>query len=194
MRRVPLLLASMSLAMGLAACGASDGSTAAHDTSRRTSATGEGTSTLHVRDRDGDVDHNDDDYRILGFGHAADVSESQTITTLIDRYFADAVARDGAKACSLLTPFIEESVVEGDGQTPELRGNSCAAVLSKLFTHHHQELVGKRAGLKVMRIGIGGNISLVALEFSEIPVVREITLQRVGDRWTVRELLDGLME
>jgi hypothetical protein len=193
-KRLAALLAGMSLAIGLGACGGSAASTTARDTSSGNAAGDRVSSAPRKRDRDDDEDNNDDDYHILGFGHVANAPEKREITTLIDHYFSIAVARDGKGACALLTPFIAESVVEEDGDAPGLHGRSCAVVMSKLFTQHHQELVGKRAGLKVMRIGIEGDVSLVALAFSEIPVVREIILRRVGGRWTVRELLDGLME
>lgn len=187
------LLACALLIMGLAACGASHGDTTVHGVADRPATSG-GSKAHRKKDRDNDEDNNDDDYHVLDFGHVADAADNQTIKSILVRYFAIAASGDGARACSMLTPFIAESVVEVDGHAPVLRGHSCAVVMSKLFKQHHVELVGKSAGLKVVRVGVEGDRSIVALEFSEIPVVRQISLRRVGNRWTVLDLLDGLLE
>jgi hypothetical protein len=198
MKLLLALLSSSLLAVGVAACGNSDSATSTlspsdHGTKSSASATTGRILTIHKKDRDNDEDNNDDDGHVLNFGHV-DASDSQIITTLVSRYFAAAAAEDGKEACSLLTPFVAETVVEQDGHTAGLRGSSCAVVMSKLFTHHHRELAGNSANLKVMRVGVEGDRARVALEFPEIPVVRQITARREGNRWTILNLLDGIIE
>jgi hypothetical protein len=145
-------------------------------------------------DRDQDYDNNDDDSYVLGFGQPAGPLDKQKITTLVRHYFSAAAVEDGARACALITPFFAETVVEQYGHTPELRGKTCAAVMSKLFKNNHREIADKNAHLKVMRIGIEGNIARVALSFPEIPTIKQIRIRRVGNRWTVLDLLDHLIE
>lgn len=180
MRALAALIAVALLATGFAACGESK------DTSTRAGAP--------HKDRDNDHDNNDDDQGTLGYGHVPGAPESQAIAALVKSYFADAAAESGAKACALLTPFLAESVVEVDGHSPGLRGSTCAAVMTKLFARHHRDLQAKQAALKVMRIGVQGSKSLVALDFPEIPEVREMVLRRYNGSWTVLQLLDGIIE
>jgi hypothetical protein len=192
------LLATALLGLGVAACGCSSKHTAsqghANAATGGTSATASSNFSTHKNDRDNDGDNNDDDEHVLDFGHAANAADSQTITALVRHYFAAAAAEDGATACSLLAPFIAESVVENYGRAPALRGKTCAAVMAKLFKHHHQELANKDATLKVIRVGVEGDKSLVALEFPTIPEVRQVTARRNGNAWKLLTLLDGILE
>jgi hypothetical protein len=151
-------------------------------------------SATHRQDRDNDNDNNDDDQGTLAFGHLPDAREGREITKLVRGYFAAAATEDGRRACALLTPIIAESVVERDGHSAALRGNTCSVVMSKLFKVHHRELTPKQATFRIMRVGIVGYRSLVALDFPSIPEVREITARRVGSRWTVLSLLDEIIE
>ena len=66
--------------------------------------------------------------------------------------------------------------------------------MSKLFKAHHGELAPKQATFTIIRIGIEGNRSLVALDFPTIPEVREIIARRVGNKWTILSLLDEIIE
>lgn len=194
MKSLPALIATMLLGLGVCSCGGAGADSA----SKGTSSSGipvqtSDTSTVN-NDRDDDGDHNDDDQLVLGFGHVAYPAEDQAITTLVKRYYADAAAEDGRRACALLAPFIAESVVENYGHTAGLRGSSCTVVMAKLFKQHHSELVSKSATLKVMRVGVEEDKSLVAIEFPTVPVVRQITARRVGNTWTMLTLLDDNLE
>jgi hypothetical protein len=197
-RRVFLtLLACSLLGTGAAGCGNSNGNTSSRSgstTSGSRSTADAGTSTVSKLDRDGDHDNNDDDSYVLGFGHVADAADNREITTLIRRYFAAAATNNGRQACSILTPFVAEVVVEQYGHTPALRGGSCAQVMSKLFAHEHRELVGKHDNLRVIRVGVEGDVARVGLEFPEIHTIRQIRMRRQGNRWTVLDVLDHLIE
>jgi hypothetical protein len=190
------VLALAALGLGLAACGGLSGGTASQ---RATAAASTGApatawSPAHKNDRDNDSDHNDDDNGALLYGHTANAADRRVSVALLKSYYAAAAAEDGAKTCPLLVPVIAESVVENDGRSGPLRGNTCAAVMTKLFKLHHRSLVEKNATLKVLDIRVEGDKALDILEFPAIPEVREMTERRVGGTWMLLELLDGMIE
>jgi hypothetical protein len=194
MKHLLAMLTAALLSAGVLACGDSSAGTATRHAASSTGASAEnGSPASYQRDRDGDRDNNRDDEHILDFGVVAGTADSQAITALVSRYFADAANEDGAKACSLLTPFIAESIVEADGHAGGLRGNNCAMVVSKLFRQHHRELADKSSHLRVIRVGVEGDRSLAVLEFPEIHEIRQITLRHQG-KWTVLDLFDGKIE
>ncbi len=145
-------------------------------------------------DRDNDGDHNDDDEGILDYGHAANATDRRDSVNLVTRYFAAAAAENGAAACSLLIPFIAESVPEDDGHTAALSGRTCAVVMSKLFKLHHALLLTKHETLQVPSVRVEGDKALAILEFPTIPEVREIAERRAGGAWRILDLLDGILE
>lgn len=97
-------------------------------------------------DRDNDIGAPGDDTNnsVLHFGHAANATDTQAITTLIKRYYTAALAENGAKACSMMYSTLAESVPEDYGQSPPgepyMRGTTCPAVLKLLFKHEHLQL------------------------------------------------------
>ncbi len=194
MKPLAALLLCTVLCAGFLGCGDSSKSARTRGASVPVSAQAHSSSTSTKRDRDEDYDNNDDDYYVLGFGRPAGATDAQAITTLVRRYFASAAAENGAEACALITPFFAETVVEQYGHTPQLRGNTCAAVMSKLFKNNHKEIAAKNSHLKVMRIGVEGDVARVGLEFPEIPTITQIRIRRQGKRWTVLDLLDHLIE
>jgi len=172
------------------ACGSGGGTNRVVDAAASTVVS----STTPKRDRDDDRDNNDDDWHVLQFGQVPVGAEKQAIETLVHDYFAAAVTASGRKACSLLAPFVAESVAESEGRSAALRGSTCAQVMTKLFELNHAELARKVPTLRVMRIGIQGTHSLVALDMPAIPIVHQVILRQVGGRWTMRSLLDGILE
>lgn len=150
--------------------------------------------STHNNDRDNDGDHNDDDGKVLYFGHPAAPADRRDSVALVTGYFSAAAAEDGARACTMLVPFIAESVPEDYGHTPGLEGHTCAAVLTKLFRVHHPELVMKQATLRIMTVRVEGDRALVVFDFPKIPEVRQITERRVNGRWRLLDLLDGILE
>lgn len=189
MRQLLGALALMTLA--LAGCGGSSGHVAPGLGSA--SATQPNFSTQH-NDRDNDGDHNDDDGKVLFYGHAADAGDRNASSTLVKRYFAAAAAENGAQACALLVRFVAESVPEEDGHSPQLHGKTCAVVMSKLFKLHHKPLAAKNASLRVLAVRVEGQKALVVLGFPNIPEVRQITARRVAGTWRLLDLLDGILE
>lgn len=191
------LLTVAALGLGVAACGGA--STSATSRGPTKAATGDASAAATSsppthNDRDNDGDHNDDDEGVLNYGHAADAADREASESLVRRYFAAAAAADGARACSLLAPFVAESVVEDEGRSPALRGGTCAAVMTKLFRHQRRLLAEKNATLRVIGVRVEGDKALAILEFPAIPEVRQLVERRVGGTWRVLDLLDGILE
>ncbi len=142
MRSTARILAVALLGLGATSC--AGGSTASRDSATIASQHGSASTTAapnfstHKNDRDNDGDHNDDDEKVLHYGHAASPSDRRASVALVTRYFAVAAAENGAAACSMLVPFIAEAVAEQDGKSPPLLGKTCAVVMSKLFRLHHR--------------------------------------------------------
>jgi hypothetical protein len=197
MRSLLGILGTIALGMGVSACGAertaSQGPANAAITGGA-SMTASSNSSTRKNDRDNDGDHNDDDGKILYYGHAASPSDRRSSIALLMRYFAAAAAEDGAKACSMLAPFVAESVAESEGRLPSLRGKTCTVVMSKLFGLHHRLLIEKNATLRVIGVRVEGDKALAVLEFSAIHEVRQITERRVGKSWRLVGLLDSILE
>lgn len=189
---LPILLATALLGLGGVGCGSSKTAiTAASDSASSARSTIQSTAKP---DRDDDGDNNNDDSQTLEYGHEATAAERPAILAVLRRYYAAAAAADGAKACALLAPFIAESVVQENGHRPELRGSSCSAVMSKLFRHSHTLLSAENATLKVLTVRVQGGKALIVSHSSALREVRQITERRIGGRWTVLELLDGIIE
>lgn len=179
------ILASLALGLGVCACGNSGAGP-----SRAAGVH----AAVHRTDFDNDSDHNDDDAKVLAYGHAAGPAERQIAVALTKSYFAAAAAENGARACQLLAPFLAETVFETDGSALALHSHTCAAVMSKLFQVRHQLLVEKSASIKVIVVRVKGNRMLVVLEFPPIPEARQIEERRIEGRWTVFALFDSIIE
>jgi hypothetical protein len=133
--------------------------------------------------------YDQDDNAVLYFGHATSAAEARAIMALVKRYYAAAVASDGATACSLIYSIVAESVPEGYGQLPALRGKTCAVVVSKLFKKHHRELVAEVAGLEVTHVRVEGDRGLALLRFRTMPE-RRVLVHREHGVWKMGVLLD----
>src|SRR5665648_8089 len=186
------LLAIMLLSLGVAACG---GSSKGTDSASHTSSNATATASAPKKDRDDDGDNNDDDNQVLYYGHAPSAAEKQPIVELVTSYYAAAAAEDGAKACTLLLPFVAESVVENIGHSTGLQGKTCAVVMSKLFKLHHTILSGENATLKFYTVRVEGGKALTVLSVANLPEVRQLVERRDGSgAWKVLDLLDGILE
>jgi len=199
MRLLLATLAVVALGSILAACGSSSHGTASQHATNAvatgdTAVTIKGDVPAHGNDRDNDGDNNDDDEKVLYYGHTANAADRRISIGLIKRYFAAAVAEDGAKGCSMLVPSIAESVAENSGHSPALRGKTCATVLSKIFKLEHRLLLQKNAMLRIIDVRVEGTRALAVIAFPRIPEVRQITERRVGHTWRLVDLTDGILE
>jgi hypothetical protein len=187
MRALLGLLAIVLLGMSFTACGGSSGSGSFPHAAASTAAP--------KKDRDDDDDNNDDDNQVLYYAQAAVGNNRQAIESLIVDYYAASAAENGAKACTLLMPFVAESVVESVGESPGLHGKNCAVVMSKLFKLHHGELATKSAQLKFYSVRASNRKALILLSYAYLPEVRQFILRRDGSgAWRVMSLLDGILE
>jgi hypothetical protein len=210
MKSLFALLAVVLLGSSVAACGGTTKSTvsasqtgssaAATDSTSSTTASNT-TSTPDYKkvdaDKDNDVGAAEDDKSnnsVLDFAQPASASEKQAITTLVKRYYAAALAGDGAKACTLLYSTLAEAVPEDYGQSPPgqpyMRGTTCPAVVTLLFKHFHSQLAAEVPVLKVSRVRLDEHHGLAVLSFAKLPE-RQISVAREGHIWKIEALLDS---
>jgi hypothetical protein len=204
----PLLapLAVVLLSIGTTACSSSNKSTnsAPRTSSSGTTATASSTTptqsyTKADADKDNDVEAPDDDTNnnsVLDFGHAANAADRQAITTLVKRYYAAALAGDGAQACSMIYSTFAEAIPEDYGQSPPgpsylKGGTTCPAVMVLLFKHFHSQLAVQVPLLEVSRVRLKEHQGLAVLRFGKMPE-RQIDVGREGQHaWKVEALLDS---
>lgn len=206
MKPLLALLTSVLLSAGAYACGgaATGTHTASHvstsapakDPTSTTSSESPLANTTADGDRDNDVGAPDDDTRntsALDFGHAADASEQRMITALVKRYYAAALAQNGAKGCSMIYSTLAETIPEDYSQTPGvpyMRGaKTCAAAMTLFFKHYHPLLVLEVPKLDVRRVRLEEHHGLALLSFGALPE-RSISVKREGRTWKVSALLD----
>lgn len=213
MRQLVALLTTALLGLGLCACGGAGtrtdsashvSSNAVATASTAATSTSNGTSTTDYAkvdsDKDNDVGAPYDDTsnnQVPNFGHAASKPYKRAITALIKRYYAAALAGDGAKACSMIYSTLAESVPEDYGgashqplPAPYLRGDTCPAVLTGLFKHLHTQLTVEVPKLEVARVRVEEHHALVQLRFGKLPE-RQIPVAREGHTWKMEALLDA---
>jgi hypothetical protein len=210
MKPLLALFAIGLLSVGATACGgASKGTGGADHASSNAAVTDAGTATststatpsLDFRKADGDKDNDigapgDDrnNNSVLDFAHAAGPSDRQAIAALIKRYYAAALAEDGAKACSMLYSTLAEAVPEDygtpSGGQPYMQGTTCPAVMTLLFKHFHDRLTVELPKLEVTRVRLEEHHGLAVLAFGTMPE-REIQVAREGHAWKIEALLDS---
>jgi hypothetical protein len=132
--------------------------------------------------------HDSDDHNILTYGGSAGVADKATLTNLVKLYYVAAVAEDGKRACSLVTPRYAGLIVEefgGPGGPPYMRGKTCSVVMSSFFRHEHRLL---SRGVEVTSVRISGDQAFVLVGSSVLPA-SYMTLKRQGSAWRVEDLL-----
>jgi hypothetical protein len=205
MRRLLALATIALLAVGLFACGGSDagGSSRVSSVSDpddvATTVTTSETSPVPLDSRvDGDKDNdigapNDDTNNNSSFGHAANLSERRAITALLKRYYATALAGNGARGCSMLYSTLAEAAVEDDAQPPGpvyMRGaKTCAAVMTLLFKHYHAQLAAELPKLRVTHVRLEEHHGIAFLSFGALPE-RQISVVREGHTWKLNTIYD----
>ncbi len=150
-------------------------------------------------DKDNDVEAGSyDDTQnssVVGFGHAANVSEKRTIEALVRRYYAAALANDGAKACAMLYSTFAEAIPEDYGLPPGpsyLRGvKTCPAAMTLTFKHFHKQLALEVPKLTIRRVRVLERNGLVLLGFGAALPERQLGAVREGHTWRIDALLDS---
>jgi hypothetical protein len=209
--RAPLTCAALALlAVGAAACG-SAGERASPAPARSSGASATGSAAaggasrpadLFKRDGDGDIDrltqgsHDGDGDAIPTFGPPAGAADRRAILALFRRYYANAAAGDGARACSMMDIPAAESVVEehSRGKGPRsLQGKTCAQIMSTLFKRRHRELMEDIAGYRVLAVQVHGGGGLVLVRFPAKRELRElrVIVRRDHGAWRMAVPLDA---
>ncbi|MGC2374861.1 MAG: hypothetical protein WA484_13395 [Solirubrobacteraceae bacterium] len=126
-------------------------------------------------------------------GHPAGAVEAAAVATLVRRYYAAAATGDGAAACKLMYLPLAESIAEDYGVqsgSPGLRGETCAAVMSKLFKRSHGSLNADSATLKVAAVRVERNRGAARLGFQGKKPGRYLLVHRERGGWKIDMLLD----
>lgn len=118
------------------------------------------------------------------YGHAASRALGRTITTLVERYYAAAVAGNGAGACAYLTARLASLVPVVYGQNQQAETNNCAATLGIVFKRYHSQLLGVR----VTGVRVSGNEAHVLLG-STVTRASFVIVQREGREWKLAQVL-----
>ncbi len=127
------------------------------------------------------------------FGRPASARDTHMVTALIRRYYAAAATGDSTAGCRLIyTPFAE-SVAEDLGAPTGpsgLRGNTCAAVLSKLFEQSHENWHTDDATLRVASVRVDQNRGVARLGFRGARPDRYVMAHRERGGWKIDVLQD----
>jgi hypothetical protein len=121
----------------------------------------------------------------------ASAPDRRAITALVKRYYAVAAADDGARACSLMYSTFAEGVPEDYGQPPgppNLRGKTCAVIMSKLFKQLPREPSAVLAKTEVTDVRVRGRWGFVQLHSSAMPT-GEISAERERGTWKIQGLI-----
>lgn len=155
----------------------------------------------YPNDDDADNDHNEDE-NIPTFGQEPSRADRRAMVTTLKRYYAVAVRREGARACSLFTAGFRKSVPIDYGRFgPSFeRGSTCAAVMSKVLDHYHRELLIEARKMKVIDARLEGERGYVVVRphspcFRDTCVlntrellIAKLPMQREGGSWRVESL------
>jgi hypothetical protein len=186
-----LLIAAL-VGVCLGACGSTrDGTGSASQASSKRLAL-PAIETAEDEDFDSDKRRHEPDDEQEAFGHPAGATDARLVTAVVERYFAAAAREQGAVACGLLYSVFEETVAKtygGPGGSPSLRGNTCAAVLTKLFKQQHRQLSdGATARVAAVRVDL--NLASARFGFGGSKPTRYALAHRERGAWKVDQLLD----
>jgi hypothetical protein len=186
------LLVAALVGVCLGACGsARDGTGSASRSSSKRLALPT-IENLTDEDYDSDKYPHEPDNEHEVFGHPANARDARLVTTLVKRYYAAAAHEQGAVACGLLYSVFAEAVVQtygGPGGSPSLRGDTCAAVLTKLFKQLHRRLSnGTTARVAAVRVNF--NFASAQFGFDGMKPTQYILAHRERGAWKMYVLLD----
>lgn len=150
-------------------------------------------------------DRDEDDYTKVPDDHnpspagyvAAGPADARAITALVKRYYAVALAGDGAKGCSMFTPTFVQAIPLDYGKLGPVylrrAAGTCPAVMSLLFRHEHHKLSGEIPRMQVVRVSVHGTQGVAFLRFGRLHE-RSISELREGRKWRIASVLDGELE
>jgi hypothetical protein len=195
-----VVLALMTLS---AACGESSDTVRSHTkaSGTRSSGAAKEVSVLKLpqieltmdpdQDSDNYSDEPDNEHKL--FGHPAAVADARAARSLVRRYYATVASGDGSAACALLYSALAEAIPQDYGRPPgppNLRGKTCAVVMSKLLQPRRGRLSRDSATLTVGAVRVDLNLGSVQLGFGGSRPNRYILLHRERGVWKVDLLFD----
>jgi hypothetical protein len=177
----------VALCVGMMACGGGGDSAP---------AAGRGTVASYSHDADDSLSHRsslerNDDNEVLYYGRAANARETRTATAFVKRYFAAAVAADGARVCSMFLPQLVKGITLDRNEPAYMRGKNCTEIMTKLFEHRHRLYVTEAAGLKIAGVRVTASTAFVLLSFNGIRERRYMGVERAGGTWKLEALTDS---
>lgn len=197
--RLCAAVAALALGCAVGACGsqAKHPSTAGADATEAAELRPAPLEAEADADKDNDIGAAADDTdnrRDFAFGHAVSPSVSGAVTALVKRYYAVALAGQGARGCAMLYSTIAEGLVEDDsrepGGPPYMRGAStCTQVLDALYHHFHAQFAAEVPILQVTSVRLQGGYGYAFLRFGSMPE-REIPVKREGRVWRMAQTYD----
>lgn len=214
-RSLTVLLACMSLALSLVACGGSGDSSSAGraaashgirpDGDGDNPADFDGDSERYPpapdgKDSDGDVDNDratansydfpdEDDKLVLGYGHPATSAQASLLTGIVKHYYALAAAGNAAQACSLLPRGMAAEYAQLYKPTYLAADDkTCQAIVSGVFAHFRAQLAEP---IRVVAVRVKGTTAQVAVG-SKVMRASSVMLMRQGGVWRIQEQPLGL--
>lgn len=149
------------------------------------------------RDED-DYIHVPDDHNPSPPGYVtAAAPEAKQVEALVRAYYADALAENGAKGCSLIDASFVKAIPLDYGKLGPayLRraASTCPAVMSLLFEHEHHLLAHELPEMRIVRVSVKGTQGVAFLLFGRLHE-RFISVLREGATWRIASVLDGELE
>jgi hypothetical protein len=134
--------------------------------------------------------YHDKDDDVAAYGPSANAADKRAIATLVKLYYAAGVAGDGAKACAMMDSVLAQTVPEDYGKPPGpiyLRGNSCPAVMVRLFKRSRAKL---EDDFEVTDVRMSGDHAFVLLGSKTMPA-SGLFVQREHGVWKMDALIGG---
>lgn len=181
MRLLFVLIVTLSLSVGVTACGS-----ASQDANSRSTASSDGV----VSGGASVTPYHGVDRVFVDYGQPASSEVRDAVVGVVARYYKTAVAGDGSAACSQMVRILVKAVPIDVGQAgPRYArgGKTCGAVMVAFFRHFHRQLL---AGVQVtgVRVRVRGKQALALLGSRAMPA-RYITVQWQDGAWKIAQTL-----
>lgn len=130
-----------------------------------------------------------DDRASFAYGQAVGPTERRAIAAVVERFYRAAAARDGGRACSLLTPSLARSAVRGYGHGSPgpaylSHARTCRELMSTIFERSRAET---SEAITVVDVRTLGNVAQVIFGSRKMPA-SQTWLERTGSSWRLEQL------
>lgn len=130
----------------------------------------------------------DDEQEMIGrSSQKSSPADLKAVSIVVKRYFAAALAEDGARGCAMLERSLAAAIA---GEAPQGKP-SCATALTHLFRVQHRYVSAEEpATMIITGVHVEGNEALTTLGFRRTPE-GEVILKREGGHWKLDALFDS---